>query len=66
MARTKHDPAYLVEEPTTGLYAIFNPENTVRLTYRNHATRFQTANAARVAVAEHVGDQPHEIVRVSA
>lgn len=66
MARRRSTPQYLIQEPTTGLYAALAARGA-RLTYAAGATRFDTAAAALVAVsAAGLTEQPHELVRVDA
>lgn len=57
---------YLIQEPTTGLYAKFEADGT-RLDYRSNASRFPTPEAALAAVSRAgLNDQPHELVRIDA
>lgn len=59
-------PAYLIQEPTTGLYAAIEGDSA-RLTYAPHASRFPTHSAAAAAAsAARLTEQPHELVRVDA
>jgi len=63
MARKSTTQHYLIQEPSTGLYAAFGPKGA-RLTYAAHATRFSTARDATIAASTNINDQPHELVRI--
>lgn len=59
-----HSSQYLIQEPTTGLYAKFEADGT-RLDYKSNASRFTTPEAAIAALGRAgLQDQPHELVRV--
>ena len=60
------NPQYLIEEPTTGLYAVLTPDGP-RLARRAKASRFTTARDAVLATqGTAVAEQAHELVRVDA
>lgn len=56
-------PQYYLEEPNTGLLIALSATGS-RVARKRDASCFTTANAARLAAAEHIADQAHELVRV--
>lgn len=62
--RRTTSPAYLVEEPNTGLYALID-DGQARLAKKCEASRFDSRREAALAVAgSSLAGQPHELVRV--